>query len=165
MLKRFHKEVFFEEGVEEEIRELLSNSVIQPSKHFLDNWVKRGKICIPTKKMLEEGTIFEYYRGVASGKIDRYVIRCTKISDEYDVIFVVNNHGVLVTSWVNTKEEQHENLRRELYCDGTENTGIVLQSERKSSAKRSKTSGGCEALIREWKRKKYRSGSKASWNL
>ena len=163
MLRRYHKEVFFEVGVIDEINALIDAMEIRPTKHFMDNWVKRGNVCIPTKNIIRLGEIFEYYRDDKTQVIDRFAVRCTTISKDYDVTYVINNVGRLVTSWVNTKEELHQNLRKEMY-EGGARSGDILPSKRTYTAQRSKAGSRCESLIREWKRKKYNRSSKSSWN-
>ena len=160
-MKRYHKEVYFEVGVLDEILALIESMEIRPTKHFMDNWTKRGNVCIPTKNIIKSGDIFEYYRDSSTKIIDRFAVRCTTISKDYDVTYVINNVGRLVTSWVNTKDELHHNLRKEMYEDGS---GDFLPSKRAYVAQRSKKGSRCESLIREWKRKKHCRSSKTSWD-
>lgn len=161
MLLRYHKDVFFEVGALDEIKALIETIDLQPTKHFMKNWIKRGNVCIPTEHVIKTGNIFEYYREVGTGKIDRFAVRCTNISNNYDIIYVINNVGRIVTAWSNTKEEQHQNLRKELYEGGTR---TILPSERKDTTKGNKASSRCEALIRKWKSEKHCRSSQTSWN-
>lgn len=158
-MKRYHKEVFFEDNAEGEIKLLIDKMDLKPTKHFMDMWIKRGNVSIPTKVIIKQGVIFEYYRD--KGKIIKFVVRCENLSDKHDVIYVITDDGGIVTSWINDKKNVHENLRRELYECGT---GDILSSERKNTTKRSKEGSRCENLIKEWKRKKYSASSKTSWN-
>lgn len=158
-MKRYHKDVFFEVGVLDEINALIKGMDLRPTKHFMQNWMERGNVCIPTKKIIQEGEIFEYYKN--QGSIDRFAVRCFNISKDYDVVYVISSIGNLVTSWINDKNDLHAVLRKEAYEGGARD---ILPSERMDSTKGNEKSSRCKITFRKGKSKKHSSSRKNSWD-
>jgi hypothetical protein len=67
--------------------------------------------------MIQQGEVFEYYRN-RRGEVEKFAVRCCNMSNDYDIIYVINQYGGLVTSWINTKNEQHEDMKMEVYEQG-----------------------------------------------
>ena len=115
-MKRYYKDVFFEVGAIDEIKKYLhSIKCISTTDHFFEMWSRRGNVSIPTPYILERGEVFEYYRD-KYGKIQKFCVRCTNISDVYDVTYVVTWDGCIVTAWSNRKEGYHRDVSKSLYC-------------------------------------------------
>jgi len=148
-MKRYHKEVFFEVGVVDEIKNMLKNMDLRPTRHFMKSWMQRGNVCIPTKQIIEAGEIFEYYRNKRGG-VEKFAVRCCNVSKDYDVIYVINLYGELVTSWVNTKSELHRDMRRDVYEGGN-----ILPSERVSSTQGNEKGSRRKTPYRKWKSIKH----------
>ena len=112
-VKRYHRDVYFEEFAEEQIKSIMSTLTFYPTSHMMQKTLHR-KLPFPSKSLLMNGSIFEYYR---EGKdIIKFCVRC-EYGDK-DVCFAVADSGRVVTGWWNKKKDTHITLDKSLYEKG-----------------------------------------------
>lgn len=118
-MSRYHKKVNFPEEHNRDL-EILTNELNSRdwtfSRHCLDNlkhrvidienllnYIKDLKLC--------KDWIFEYY--TYNNEITKLCYRVEY--DLYDFILVLNNQKKIVTIYINSKEDKHETLKKEIY--------------------------------------------------
>ena len=118
-MERYHNKVHFPQEHLKDLEILnkeLNNKSWSFSSHCLENIKYRA---IDMKNLLNyinqlslnEKWIFEYY--VENNEISKV---CYRISyDLYDFILVLSNQKKIVTIYVNSKNDMHETLRKEVY--------------------------------------------------
>ena len=88
-VKRYHKDVYFEESAEEEIRSLMNTLTFYPTRHMMQKTLYR-KLPFPSKSILTCGEIFEYYK--EGEQIIKFCVRCNN-GGEKDVCYAISNGG------------------------------------------------------------------------
>jgi len=119
LMARYHKEVCFPEEYERDLEILtneLNNKDFRFSEHCLDNLKYRAIDIenllryIKTLELKKEW-IFEYYTYK-----DEITKICYRVEYElYDFILVLTNQKKIVTIYINSKEDKHETLNKEIY--------------------------------------------------
>ena len=122
---RYHKEVFTEPKHWETLKALtdyFNGMKWSYSGHCLDNIKSRavdmGQLLRFIKGLrLEAGDIFEYY---LDEKTSEPVKVCYRISyiPGLDIILVIGEDKKIITIYMNSREDKHETLKRELYIRG-----------------------------------------------
>jgi len=118
-MARYHKEVDFPQEHMKDL-EVLNNELNSKawsfSSHCLENLKHRA---IDMEQLLnfinvlnlDAGWIFEYY--TQNNEITKVCYRVAY--DLYDFILVLSNQKNIVTIYINSKDDKHETLNREIY--------------------------------------------------
>jgi len=118
---RYHKKVYFPESDKNKLENITKNLNIlnwQYSRHTLDNLKFRSidieDILLFIKNItLEYHQIFEYYK-YREG-IEKICYRIS-YNDYDDIILVLNENKLIITIYLNSKNDKHETLKENLYC-------------------------------------------------
>jgi hypothetical protein len=125
MALRYHKKVYTKPQDLEKLKTLtntLNGMRWTHSEHCLDN-VKYRIIDIEAILrfikgiILEPEQIFEYYLDDKSREPEKICYRINYNGD-IDLILVVSKAKNLITIYINSKDDGHETLKKELYCKG-----------------------------------------------
>jgi hypothetical protein len=122
---RYHKEVYTEPKHWERLKALtgeLNSLKWTYSRHCLDSIKDRaidleGLLIFIKGIELTAGQIFEYYLDDRAEPIKI----CYRIAYEpagLDIILVVGEDKEIITIYINSREDKHETLKRELYING-----------------------------------------------
>jgi len=117
---RYHKEVYIPQQDTTKLKALtntLNNKSWKYSKHCLDNLkyrvISQEDILYFIKALkLQEDNIFEYY--TENNNIIKVCYRISYINS-LDIILVVSDKKELVTIYINTADDKHETLDKNLY--------------------------------------------------
>ena len=118
---RYHKLVYTEPKHWEKLKvltEQFNNSKWQYTEHCLDHIKSRavdleGLLLYIKDLRLEAGQIFEYYLNDRAEPI-KICYRIPYIVG-LDIILVISKDKQIITIYINSSEDKHETLRRELY--------------------------------------------------
>ena len=116
-MKRYHKKVYF--PIEDSLQvftDSLNNKQWLYSKHCIDNIKYRvsnmqGLLLFIKDLKLDYNNIFEYYQ---SQDIEKACFRIAYKKD-IDIILVVSKDKNIITIYVNSKDDLHFTLRKEMY--------------------------------------------------
>lgn len=120
-MQRYHKKVYFPESDKDNLIEFtdrLNNLTWGYSSHCLDNFKHRvvdieGMLHFIKGVNLDYEQIFEYYKAY-DNNIDKV---CYRLAYEInDIILVLSKDKLIVTIYLNIKDDKHETLRKEIYC-------------------------------------------------
>ena len=121
---RYHKAVYTELGHWQrlgEFTERLNCLNWQYTEHCLDHLKFRvidleGLLLYIKELTLQAGQIFEYYLN----DIGEPIKICYRIPYKtgLDIILVIGINKQIITIYLNSSEDKHETLKRELYCRG-----------------------------------------------
>jgi len=119
---RYHKAVYTELGHWQKLAdftEKLNGLNWQYSRHCLDNIKSRaidieGLLRFIKGVRLEAGAIFEYYLDEKTGEPIRVCYRIAEPAG-LDIILVMGEDKEIITIYLNSRGDNHETLRRELY--------------------------------------------------
>jgi hypothetical protein len=122
---RFHKKVFTEPEDLERLKTLtnkLNSMVWTHTGHCLDNIRYRiidiEEILRFIKGVkLEPEQIFEYYLDDKTREPEKICYRIN-YNNDIDLILVVSKTKNLITIYINSKDDGHETLKREIYING-----------------------------------------------
>lgn len=116
---RYHKKVFFPSEHLTEINRLterLNSLNFKPSSHCLDNLKHRiidikALLLFIKALRLNPSEVFEYYTE------EKEIFKlCYRINwNESDLILVLSKDKEIITIYLNSKEDNHETLKKELY--------------------------------------------------
>lgn len=121
MESKYHKQIYFQEGMEDYIRFLLAGMTFYPSKHFSTAMLRR-KLPFPTKTQLMNSSIFEYT--TLDGKLEKFCVRCA-LTDVLHYCYSITTNGTVVTGWKNKAEDNHFTLQEGKYVENKKSeTGI-----------------------------------------
>ena len=123
MLKRYHIKVYFPESDKASLLSFTNRLNIlewRYTSHSLDNLKYRvgdiqSLLSYIKDLTLSYSQIFEYY------KIDTsYILKaCYRIAyKDFDFILVLSEDKNIVTIYINSKDDKHDTLRKEIYCRG-----------------------------------------------
>ena len=124
-MQRYHKKVYFNP---EDINRLnsftdtLNGLKWGYSNHCLDNIKSRavdleGLLRFIKGLVLDYRDIFEFYTGDISHDIIKVCYRVNYLKD-LDIILVVNENKEIITIYLNSREDEHFTLKKELYIQG-----------------------------------------------
>jgi hypothetical protein len=123
-MNRYHKEVFTEAEHWQRLR-LFTERVNCLNWHYSGHCLENIKSRIIDLEdllrfvkglKLEAGQIFEYYFNDRAEPI-KVCYRINWLKD-LDIILVLNGDKEIITIYINSKEDKHETLKRELYING-----------------------------------------------
>jgi len=122
---RFHRQVFFDIKDIERLKvftDELNSLNWSYTAHCLDNLKHRvidieGLLLFIKGLELTAESIFEFYADERSADIIKVCYRITWLKN-MDIILVVNENKEIITIYMNSKEDNHITLRRELYING-----------------------------------------------
>jgi len=114
---RFHKDIYFPDIVKiEKLNELLNKKSWKFSSHCLENLkyraIDNASILNHIKNLkLDAKNVFEYY--LFGNEIEKL---CYRIPYSHsDIILVVSRYKSIITIYLNSKNDNHETLKKELY--------------------------------------------------
>jgi hypothetical protein len=121
---RYHKEVFFPASAEADLQEFTALNNTQSweySGHCLDNIKFR---VIDLRALLEfirgynlaAGDIFEYY--TEAGRVIKACYRVAWSAGGLDIILVINDIREIITIYLNSPDDIHVTLDKNLYAKG-----------------------------------------------
>lgn len=119
---RYHKKVYTEPEHWKSLKtitEQLNGLNWRWTSHSLDN-LKYRTIGIEAILRFIKGVklateqIFEYY--LSDTKDPEKICYRINYSEDIDLILVINKEKTLITLYINSKDDGHETLKRELYC-------------------------------------------------
>jgi hypothetical protein len=121
---RYHKAVYTEPGHWQRLAdftEKLNGFNWLYNKHCLENIRYRaidieGLLLYIKDIRLEAGAIFEYYL-TDKGEVDRACYRIT-YNNGLDIILVMGEDKEIITIYLNSKDDLHYTLKKELYIQG-----------------------------------------------
>jgi hypothetical protein len=121
---RYHKAVYTEPGHWQRLAdftEKLNGFNWLYNKHCLENIRYRAidieRLLLYIKGIrLEAGAIFEYYL-TDKGEVDRICYRIT-YNNGLDIILVMGEDKEIITIYLNSKDDLHYTLKKELYMQG-----------------------------------------------
>lgn len=119
---RYHKEVYFPNNSLLSIKKLteeLNSLKWKFAGHCLDNVKYRtidvnGMLLFIAKTQLNSEDVFEYYAEENSGNIEKLCYRLDW-NKAMDIILVLNKYKTIITIYLNSKDDKHYTLKRELY--------------------------------------------------
>jgi hypothetical protein len=123
---RYHKKVFYPANAEQTLKDLtdrLNKLDWKISTHSLEN-IKyraidlRGILEAIKGLILEPDQVFEYYTEDKSSEIIKACYRIN-FNNGIDIILVLSNIKNVITIYLNSSNDVHYTLKKELYCLGT----------------------------------------------
>jgi len=123
---RYHKKVFYPANSEQSLKEYtdrLNKLDWRISIHSLEN-IKhraidlRGILEAIKGLILEPEQVFEYYIEDKSSEIIKACYRIN-LNNGIDIILVLSNIKNVITIYLNSSNDVHYTLKKELYCLGT----------------------------------------------
>ena len=114
--KKWHKEIWFEDGVEEAIRNIFASFIkLSYTRHAMLQTIQDRYGIIPTCRVsdLKDAEIFEYTK--ENGYLKKIAIRVKNLSNELDYCYSISVEGNVITAWANKKDDIHYTLDRKLY--------------------------------------------------
>ena len=118
---RYHRDVFFPETAQQDLEAFtvsINGKAWRPSAHCLENLKHRtvdleALLSFIVSARLYSKDIFEYYT-IPSGHIEK---ACYRVQyGVYDIILVISDEKNIITIYLNSREDKHETLKKELYC-------------------------------------------------
>jgi len=120
-MKRYHKKVFFPDNSSDKLKiftDLLNAKVFKYTLHSIDNikyrFIDLKEVLIFIKSLsLDYKSIFEYY----TNDNDKIIKSCYRIkyNNGIDIILILNDDKSIITIYLNTAEDKHFTLNKELY--------------------------------------------------
>ena len=116
---RYHKKVYFPLSDNEKLvnfTKKLNSLNWQYSKHCLENLkyrvINMQSLLAHIKELiLNKNDIFEYYK-----ENDTIIKACFRIKwNEFDFILVLSDKKCIVTIYINSKNDNHDTLKKEIY--------------------------------------------------
>jgi len=120
---RYHKNVYFSDKHKEDLIKLtyiLNNKPFRYTSHCLDNThlrvmnLEQLLYFIKNELKLNSEDVFEFYTDGA-GSIFKLCYRFT-YSNTYDIIMVIGLNKEIITLYVNTINDKHNTLDKNIYC-------------------------------------------------
>lgn len=114
--RRYHYQTYFPENLSDMIVNFFSNFDTLGATHHAKEEMssdKLGAIPMPTKEDIlnHENIVIEIYEpiidGVASGYIQKLLIRVKNLSDRLDYSYLIAREGFIVSTWANMKNDIH----------------------------------------------------------
>ena len=115
-ITKFHKEVGFEKGIEEEIKKVFASfDSLNYTRHAMNQTIQDRYGIIPTCRVsdLQGAEIFEYTK--ANGVLQKVAIRVTNLSKDLDHCYSISVDGNVITAWTNKKDDTHYTLDKRQY--------------------------------------------------
>jgi len=119
---RYHKEVYFTEELKSKTINFTENLNLlnwSYSKHCLDNIkyrladLENALIFIKGIRLYPEN-VFEVYQDFSNGKIIKACYRI-KFNSLQDLILVISEEKIIITIYINSRNDKHYSLKKELY--------------------------------------------------
>ena len=113
---KYHKEVGFEKGAEEAIKQVFASfQSLRYTRHAMTQTVQDRYGIIPVCKVsdLQDAEIFEYTK--TDGILQKVAIRVSNLSKDLDHCYSVSVDGNVITCWTNKKDDVHHTLDRKQY--------------------------------------------------
>lgn len=114
--EKYHKQVYFQSGMEDYIRAIIASMTFYPSRHF-QTAILRRNLPFPKKSQLMTGDIFEYT--IIDGKLEKFCVRL-HLTDVLHYCYSITVNGTIVTGWKNRAEDLHFTLQRGKYIENKE---------------------------------------------
>lgn len=115
-LIKYNKDVFFPPNWIKDVAKFLVSlpSTLRNSYHVeLERSYKHNYIV--KKDDLTASSIFELQYST-DGKLVKVGFRLTKLDPKRDIIVIISNNGVIVTTWTNNKNDVHSTLQKSNYA-------------------------------------------------
>lgn len=122
-MNRYHKDVYFPQEHVEQLTALvyqLNNKDWRYTAHCLDNArlrilnIEQLLYFIKNDLKIDVDGIFEYYID-EKNNIEKICYRF-RYNNIYDIILVIGNNKEIITIYINSAEDKHETLKKELYA-------------------------------------------------
>jgi len=122
-MNRYHKDVYFSQEHAEHLAALvyqLNNKDWRYTAHCLDNArlrilnIEQLLYFIKNDLKIDVDGIFEYYID-EKNNIEKICYRF-RYNNIYDIILVIGNNKEIITIYINSAEDKHETLKKELYA-------------------------------------------------
>lgn len=130
-VNRFHKDIFFPSSCDSSMKifidEIIALGPLTFSLHSVEKIVdysfEYGKnffqylIKVVRRNPLDPEKVFEFYAD-KHGKITKACFRYTFDESPVDIIMVVSANGVVITTYISNKDDNHTTLNKNLYRKG-----------------------------------------------
>ena len=121
-MARYHKKVYFPKEHEKSLKDITSffnGEAYTFSSHCLENLKHRaidmeGVLEFINSSILVYEQVFEYYVD-GLGNLEKICYRLP-YREGTDIILVLNRLKKIVTIYINSADDKHETLRKEIYC-------------------------------------------------
>lgn len=124
-LIRYHYDIWFPDGIADMCLDFFEQfEELGTTYHSADQLIgdERGIIPMPTKEDLMHPTnsLVEVYErklnGLATGVMQKALLRVHHFSDTYDYCYVVSREGFIVSAWTNDKSDIHRLINDHVYA-------------------------------------------------
>ena len=113
---KYHKDVFFPKNWEKLVNGMLHHIYNLKYSHHASEEATDRKVPTVNKRDLNAKEVFEIVTDL-TGKLLKVGFRIQNL-DKKDVIAVISKEGLVITTWLNSRNDSHTTLRRSEYAQG-----------------------------------------------